>query len=64
MFVGKRFEEFAHGTALSALCLFEASPYAADAFEDLLVFYQFLIGFGALDHEFGLAVDGKDGGIS
>lgn len=64
MFVGNSFEEFAHGAALSALGLFEASPNAADAFEELLVVNQFLIGFGAFDHELSLAVDGEDGGIS
>ena len=61
MFSGERLEELAHGTAFAPFGLFESAANAPDAFQEFLVIQELLISFGALHHNFRLAVYGQDG---
>lgn len=62
MFACQSFEELSHGATFTALRLFQASADGAHTLEKLLVFNEPLVGIGALNNYFRLAVDGQHGG--
>jgi hypothetical protein len=56
---GKGFEELSYRAPFPPLGLLQAPAHATNALEQFLVIEELLIGFGALDHDLCLAVDGQ-----